>query len=132
MHRGDASEILQAERARILGVNFNERLGVMQAEAGTNAGPRHGVPLIAPTPGVEDERISLVGRAAQRRGLDRNEARLAVGHVEPARGEEALVPGGLACAYWPRHRIEHVESLVADICECAKIEIARAAVFERG
>src|SRR3546814_14819944 len=45
-----------AERDRIPGVNLHQRLLPMARQAGAEAGPGHGVPVIAVTPGRSEER----------------------------------------------------------------------------
>src|SRR3546814_1073274 len=83
----------------------------MARQAGAEAGPRHGVPLIAVTPGVERERP---GRKRWR-GLglfDRDQARLGVGCRETAIGERRPAP-----AIWLHHVIGRVRNraMMSDI-----------------
>src|SRR5690606_14969687 len=69
--------MLNAVALGIRRVNLDERLEPMPREPGRAAGSRHGVPLIAHAPGVEDERIALVRHTFRRSRRCRHELSLA-------------------------------------------------------
>ena len=81
-----------AGRGGIVGMDFDERLRQVAAEARAFASARHGVPLVAHAAGVEAEREGVVGGRAQGWRRDGDETGAAIRRHEAAAGEEADIP----------------------------------------
>src|SRR5688500_17839137 len=101
----------------------------MLRQARAPPGARHGVPMIAHAPRIEDEGKNRVGRPWRWRANWHN-ARLAVACVEAAGPEEAGL--GRRARPWPRplKGLHPVITPPVDAGECADIEGTRPVILE--
>src|SRR3546814_16626393 len=72
-------------------MDFDQRLAAMGGQAGAEASPRHGVPLIAVSAGVEGERPMDEG-VGKLHLPDRNQSRPAVPGRDVAVGKRGVAP----------------------------------------
>ena len=103
-----------ADLGRIVGMHLDERLRQMLAQPRTQAGARHGVPLVADAAGVEPQRPSAVGLGScSARHLRRDEA-APCGRWRRnrprRRSARAAAPSGRHRPLHRRHRVERASS----------------------
>lgn len=86
-----------AQRLRVLGVDLHERTGVQPVELGDLAGLGQRVPLVLQAPGVEGERVVVVGEFRRRQVGPGEEPRPSARGGE---GQTGRVPSARSRTLW--------------------------------